>query len=166
MSIYTVAIIGCGSIGALKDDAYDSPTTDAVLTHAHAFYKHTRTTIAGFIDIDFDKAKRAADKWEGGYCSTINEQIFTINGIESPDIVVVATPTETHYNTLLEVLTLKPKLVVAEKPFCSSLKEAREIHDRYKSAGIPLLVNYTRRFDPITEDIINGLRTGDRKSVV
>lgn len=160
---FSVAICGCGSIGAIKQDVYDSPTTDAVLTHAHAFSKHPdiHKSIL-FIDNDIEKAVQAAVKWTkesfptSAYISYDNwkaRKLYT-------DIVVVATPTKTHKEVLFETLTHQPKLVVAEKPFCSNLKEAQEVHDRYAVAGIPILIDFIRRFDPIAADVFDELRAG------
>lgn len=162
---YTVAIVGCGSIGALKKDRYDNPTTGhsyedyinhVTLTHAHAFYDNPNTKIVEFVDADLDRAFTAGQKWrtKEGVCASTSIKT-------NPDIVVIATPTETHHDMLMQVLELRPRLVVAEKPFCSTLKEAQEVHDAYKKAGIPIVVNYTRRFDPVAADIFIGLRNGD-----
>jgi predicted dehydrogenase len=159
MSKYTVAIIGCGSIGALKDNAYDSPTTEAILTHAHAFHRHLDTEIIAFLDSDYSKAKQAMTKWDNGHCAP--DTGITDFGLSIPiDIIVVASPTETHWSQLLQVLALKPRLVIAEKPFCSSLKEAQEVHDAYANAGIPIVVDYIRMFDPVAAGIFDGLRDG------
>ena len=159
MKSYTVAIIGCGSIGALKDDTYDLLTTDAVLTHANAFSRHPDTEIIAFVDPDIEKAALAMWKWRVPDMYTCTEAMIGFNKI-CPDIVVVATPTETHYSVLMDVLKMKPKLVVAEKPFCSTLRQAEEVRLAYSFAKIPILIDYIRRFDPIQADIFNGLRDG------
>lgn len=155
MNKYTVAIIGCGSIGALKDSVYDRPDSDAILTHAHAFHAHPKTKLNWMIDRDVTKALNAAEKWQ---CSWGDGTAFLI--ADPVDIIVVATPTASHRDTLMRVLALKPKLVIAEKPFCSSLKEAQEVHDVYTAAGVPIAINYTRRFDPIAETVFADLGSG------
>jgi predicted dehydrogenase len=156
MNKYTVAIIGCGSIGALKGDYYDSPTTDAILTHAHAFHNHPDTESLFFVDSIFEKAKLASTKWDAvpiTYTGWAERKIYA-------DIVVVATPTHTHRDVLMEALTHQPRLVIAEKPFCSNLKDAQEVHDAYAKAGIPILVDYIRRFDPVGGDFFERIRDG------
>lgn len=160
MRKYSVAIVGCGSIGALKDSQYDRPGGEAVLTHAHAFWQHPGTELIGFVDADMEKARDARHKWAKDtayvYEDLTRERLYNTQ----PDIFVVATPTAAHRDTLMQVLALRPKLVVAEKPFCQNLKEAQEIHDAYAVAGIPVVVNYTRRFDPIAADTFDRLRSG------
>lgn len=157
---YTVAIIGCGSIGALKADEYDRPGGDAVLTHAHAFHAHPQTEIVAFIDNNVTRAIHACKKW-GGYSFESTHYMLHDASEIKPDIVVVATPTVAHYDTLRQVLALKPKLVVAEKPFCQNLKEAQKIHDVYAAAGIPVVVNYIRRFDAVTDGYLRAIKTGE-----
>lgn len=161
MNKYTVAIIGAGSIGALKDDQYDKPGGDAILTHAHAFHTHPETKILGFIDTDLSKAEQALRKWGGGWGRKIEDPIKQY-GV-TPDIIIVATPTETHERVLLDLLKLDPlpKLVVAEKPFCSTLKQASWVKAQYDNAGIPILVDYIRRFEYATMGILTQIRDGE-----
>lgn len=157
---YKVAIIGCGSIGALKDDAYDSPNTDAILTHAHAAYRHPRTNMRTFVDINEARAESSSVKWTNIWTNAI----VSISEMKkcgiSADIVVVAVPTEHHRLTLLDVLSLKPKLVIAEKPFCSTLQDAKDVATAYELAGVPLLVDYIRRFDFMHRTHMEALRDG------
>lgn len=157
MSKYTVTIIGCGSIGSSKSDVYDSPTTDAVLTHAHAFTKHPDTEIKALIDSDLDKAFAAGQKWRTPKGVLVADKI---NKIADADIVVVAVPTEYHETVMIDVLKLKPRLVVCEKPFCESLAQARYVHDQYAEAKIPIAVDYIRRFDAIAAPVFADLRAG------
>ncbi len=44
-SVYKVAIIGAGSIGALKDDGVDYLRSPNVLTHANAVTANPRTEL-------------------------------------------------------------------------------------------------------------------------
>jgi predicted dehydrogenase len=151
MNKYNVAIIGCGSIGALKLDKYDSPKTKNILTHAHACYNHPQIGKIGFFDTDLGKALKANNKWNGGYAAR------AILPSSDLDIVIVAAPTAVHYNILAEIARYKPGLVIAEKPFTTNWIDALNINTLYKSTGIPLLINYTRRFEPFHRRLKNDL---------
>lgn len=145
--IYKAIIIGCGSIGALKPDKYDSPKTANILTHAHAYHECVSTKLVGICDTDLDKMARAADKWGCVGYTSLEDSIIELE----PDIVSVCVPTKSHYDTLKCCIVhpvYRPKIVIIEKPFCSTTKEAKEIVDIYKEADIALLVNYTRRYVP------------------
>jgi len=142
---YSVAIIGCGSIGALKPDKYDSPETDNVLTWGHAFYNHPQFSEIVFIDIDRTKAEQAAKKWGGTSHTRLPLTLQTFK----PDIIVVALNTEKHFQTFLDITKIdnyKPKVVIAEKPFTNSTYQAQVISELYQRLEIPLIVNYHRRF--------------------
>ncbi len=65
MKQYTAAIIGCGSIGALKPDEYDHKEGKNILTHAHALYNNIQIKEIIFIDSDEDKMNAARMKWSG-----------------------------------------------------------------------------------------------------
>lgn len=145
MKTYSVAIIGTGSIGALKPDHIDFPGSANILTHANAVYTHTRTKLVALVDSDSEKVKRARTKWElaPGYFDVS----FACES-EHPDIAICAVPTENHYSILMELLTLSnpPKLMIAEKPFCQNLEEAEAIKKQSKISNVPIMVDYIRRF--------------------
>ncbi len=142
---YNVAIIGAGNIGALKDQNLDSPKTIKPLTHAHAIYNDSRFNLRIIVEPDQDKNIEACKRW-----GCIGTRFFTTlnqNNIY-PDIIVVASPTKTHYQVLMDILQLNelPKLVIIEKPFCWTMSEVSIINRLYKEQGITILVNYSRRY--------------------
>ena len=119
---YNAIVIGAGSIGALKQKGYDNKNSGNILTHAHAFYSHPDINLLGIVDIDLDKAKKAACKWECQYSNTIDN--FRDDKI---DIISVCVSTKFHFNCLENIIKYNPKFVIAEKPFCSNSKEAKKI---------------------------------------
>jgi len=142
MKKYNAIIIGAGSIGALKDDKYDSPKTKNVLTIAHAMYKNKYINIEAIIDSDFRKAVHAGCKWA---CPSSQDYDFPWKDI---DIVAVCTPTNTHNAVIKDVVKhIKPKIIIAEKPFCSNKKEAAEIVKLCRKNNIVLMIDYIRRYD-------------------
>jgi len=63
-------------------------------------------------------------------------------------VYIITTPDDSHYEYLKMALETDVKLVICEKPLCKTVAEAEEIVLLYKQKGIPLLVDYTRRFIP------------------
>jgi predicted dehydrogenase len=112
----------------------------------------------GFVDKDENKRLTAAEKWDALCC----EDISCFSSPASPDIISVCTPTETHERVLLDILKLNPlpKLVIAEKPFCENLQQASWVSNQYKAAGVPILVDYIRRFDLITAFTLDKIKNG------
>ncbi len=149
---FNVIIIGAGNIGAF----YDSPVSDAVLTHAHAFTKHKGFKLIGFIDSEIEKAKKAASIWGGSFYANI-EEAFNSSRI---DVVVVAVPDDFHYRILKDIFRFPIKLTSVEKPITKSISEAEEILKIYKNKDIGISVNYTRRFVPEFEKIKKEIREG------
>lgn len=134
---YKVLIVGAGTKGAF----YDRPGDEKVLSHAHAFTLNPAFEVVGFVDPDLKKAELACERWNAPMAYADGFEVR-----EPIDVVVVATPDKTHANVIEDFLQLHPKLLVCEKPFCTSLAEARMIKDYCDRAKVPVLVNYTRRF--------------------
>jgi len=141
----TAAVIGCGSIGALKPDKFDSPFGENILTHAHAFRVNPDVELVGVVDSDPARAKVAGEKWGCRHNTDYVEALLDWR----PDIVSVCVPTEYHLEVLLAIIRIpnyRPRLVIAEKPFCSRIGFALNVSHHYRQMGVPILVNYSRRF--------------------
>jgi len=136
---YKATIIGCGSIGAIKPDQFDSPNSNNVLTHANACWQNPSIELNGFFDININNFSLACNKWLD------IKPGKEFKPFES-DIYIIANNTITHKDSLLKVLEYNPELVIAEKPLGNNLAECQEIVNAYKKANVPLVVNYTRRY--------------------
>lgn len=149
---YNVLIVGAGNIGAFFDD----PSSEKILTHAHAFSDIEAFNLLGFVDLDKDRAKKAAKLWGTGAFESI-EEVFKLHTI---DIVCICVPDHCHYRILKKILNFPVKLVFAEKPLAKTLEEADEITKLYYKKKIKCLINYSRRFVPEFEKIRNEFLMG------
>jgi len=138
MEISTL-IIGAGKIAA----GLDSPVTDAVLTHAHAYQQNTKTKLLGFFDSNPEAAISAAQKWGGDPFFDLEKTLAK----HRPEIISICTPPSTRLGIIKNILKYPPKVIFLEKPLASNLEEAKEIVSLITEASIPCLVNYSRRFD-------------------
>lgn len=140
--IYSVTIVGCGSIGALKPKGFDK-IGGPPFTLAHAVFSNNRTCLTSLIDKDQRRQKLAQDKWG------VKEN--SSNPYES-DIYIVATNTENHYEVIKDYLDhydfdSGPKVLLLEKPVCLNLREIQAIYDRVDCTvfeSLTILVNYSR----------------------
>jgi predicted dehydrogenase len=139
-----VGIIGAGNIAA----GFDNPDSEAVLTHAHAILLEPRLELVGFFDVDREASFRATQKWGGA--SFNSAQALLDSGL---DVVVIATPDESHLSYLKMVANYKLKAVVCEKPLTQDIESARDIVSIFMEKHIPLLVNFQRRFDPVVLEL-------------
>lgn len=156
--MYNVLVIGAGSIGALKNSKYDSPNTKSIITWAHAAYANPNTNLVGIVDSDKEKAIEAAEKWS-------TQAYFNISSALSskPDIIIVATPTDVHWNTLFDVIhtsTSKKYTIIAEKPFCSNTQDAITISKMSEKKNIPIIIDYLRRYNKAIRDVKKALEDG------
>lgn len=124
-------IIGAGMMAG----GYDAPESEYVLTHAHAYKKHPDFNLLGFYDIDYDKAKEMALKWN---CQAFDSK----NNLPYADVISICTPDVNHVADCFEYSKLDPRLIFLEKPLAHTKHEAEIL----KNLNIPILVNYSRRF--------------------
>ena len=150
---YNVLIVGTGNIGAF----FDTPLSKDILTHAHAFSKLEEFNLLGFVDIDYDKAEKAADIWHVKAFKSV-EEAFKDNII---DVVSICVPDEFHFQIMKELLKYDIKLIFLEKPLAKTLSEGKKILSLYDDIDTSVLVNYSRRFvkefDNLKEEFNQGL---------
>lgn len=76
------------------------------------------------------------------------------------DILDIVTPPDTHLDFIGRALNAKPRAIICQKPFCTSLDEAREAVRLSDACGIPIIVHENFRFQPwyrtIKAEIANG----------
>lgn len=63
------------------------------------------------------------------------------------DAFIVATPTKTHFDVLMDVIAIG-KPIFVEKPITFTVEEAEKIYNTVKEKNIFLQVGFMRRFDP------------------
>ena len=149
----SVFLIGLGSI-AVKYDLADPSTLGK--THARAVDSHKDFILAGGYDpseknrLDFSRHynKMAFENLEHG--------LKKIN----PEVVVIASPTEKHLQSLEEILLWSnPRLILCEKPISLVLEDANRMVRLCVERNIPLFVNYSRNSEPSTFQIANAINT-------
>lgn len=135
-------LIGLGQIGMTYDLKLDSSA--AVYTHARAISLHPAFELISAIDPSPTQRLLFEKYFKRPAYAEIEDSLEA--GI--PSVVIIASPTETHSKILAEVLRLKPKAILCEKPLSFSLLEARKMVKDCENADVKLYVNYMRRVDP------------------
>lgn len=161
-----LCVIGMGQVGGLRNCNNDYPDSPAIITHCRAAYEAKKKgLIDKFYVCDNERTKifKAYTKWNASQGFT---SIFNIK--DKVDIFVIATPTNTHYKILENILKLKklPKLVICEKPFTGSLKEANDIKKEYDKRKIPIVINYVRNYCDEITDLAISLRNGFEGKII
>lgn len=149
-------IIGLGRIGMGYD--FDLTGESAVYTHARAIAVHPGFRLVGAVDVS--PGQRAC--FEQRYGVPAFDQVEVALQQLRPDVVVIATSSESHAAILAKVINVcRPKLVLCEKPLAYEVDKARGMVEMCEKAGIELFVNYIRRTDPGVVEIKRRLDRGE-----
>jgi predicted dehydrogenase len=152
MQTFSLLIVGAGKIGAF----FDTPGSEKVLTHAHAFSINPGFRLLGFVDADRQQAERAAEVWGGIAFDSIADAFAH----EKIDVAIMAVPDDYHYDVLAELASHPLKLVFAEKPLAWTTAMAEDIVELCREHGVVLALNYTRRFVPEFIDLRDRITSG------
>lgn len=134
-------LIGCGNIGAF----YDWETKD-IRTYVRAFY--SLGVKMSIYDPNHEKSVMVADRYGGRVLQRWDE--FPP---DSYDIVVVSSPTPTHFNYLKVLLSNPPRLIICEKPVDLDPDRLDKLKSLYNNNQAKVIVNFYRRFQPKMIDL-------------
>jgi UDP-N-acetylglucosamine 3-dehydrogenase len=84
--------------------------------------------------------------------------IAALRGLDF-DAAIVATPTATHRDVVLELVGMK-KHVLVEKPIASSYAQGREVLAAAEAAGVRVAVGHVERFNPVVRKLREVIRGG------
>jgi len=154
-------IIGLGKIG--MDYDLNVIGESPIYTHARAIVAHPKLRLLGAVDVSPEQRAR----FERRYRAPAFDQVELAMRELQPDIVTIATPSESHAHILSKVLDVcQPGVILCEKPLAYTLNEARQIVETCEKVGIDLFVNYMRRTDPGVNEVKRRLDTGEISSPV
>jgi predicted dehydrogenase len=160
---FRAALIGCGNMGSLYSGQALKP---GVYSHAHAYASHPDTELVAVCDTDGRNLEACASQWKVPGAFRDHQ---TMLKEATPDIVSICTPDQTHYSITLDTLeAASVRGILVEKPLALTLSDARTLVESGANRNIPVLINYSRRFDPAYEDlrqIIRGSSLGTIQTV-
>jgi predicted dehydrogenase len=126
---------------------YDLPEPGdrRICTHANALRAHPAFGQVVAVDSDAARRRTFENLYGGATYPTLREAL----GHHQPDVVVIATPTETHAEVVQVVLEHgAPKAILCEKPLAHEIKDAQRMIEACEARSVKLFVNYMRRSDP------------------
>lgn len=151
MTVYRAALIGLSWISIDPAVAASSPTLGSGIPYSHASAMAPIPEIQVVAGCDISAEARAAfldrwsERWPGIRAYERYEDLFAN---EQVDIVSVVTPDHLHVPVVLRAIEAGAKAIFCEKPLATSPAEAWQIVNAVKKAGIPVNINYTRRWAP------------------
>ena len=69
------------------------------------------------------------------------------------DLIIIASPTHQHLESLIYALRLKSEIIIIEKPITDSIESLKEIKNHISNIDKKVIVNYYRNFDDSYEII-------------
>jgi len=152
---YRAAIIGCGGIGFRYDQGRQ---VAGALTHFTAFEQSDDFELVAICDTDAGTREQIADQHGKRVYGDYREMLAQEKSL---DVVVVATPDETHEPILQVLAQYRPRLVFAEKPLALSPEAVTRLVEQYRQQGIGLVVNFYRRYTKELQELKILLDSGE-----
>ncbi|MCL2762506.1 MAG: Gfo/Idh/MocA family oxidoreductase [Treponema sp.] len=139
------AVIGLGRIASLleEDSLREKPCT-----HAGAIAANSGCTLAAGCDIDEERRRLFAEKWQVPVYADAAEMLR----LHQPQLAAIATHPDSHYHYCRLAADAGVPVVICEKPLADNLREARSIV-RLAEKGTVIVTNHERRY---SEDYIRA----------
>lgn len=112
-------------------------------THAGAILDNNDCLLVGGCDIDSLRCEAFSDSFGISHTYT---QFAELLEKTSPDILHIATPTESHYAIMQAALSSDVKLFVCEKPLVENSRVASRVAKWQRRGRIKILLNHERRY--------------------
>jgi len=133
------AIAGCGRIGSTLED---DPLREKPASHAGAV-RYAGKKLVAACDLNPARLALFSKRWKLSRVYPTLEQMLNENEI---DILIIATPPETHENLLRSASSFPLKAIILEKPLAHTIESARAVSELCTSRSLPLIINHERRF--------------------
>lgn len=164
-SVYTVGIVGCGRIASLlaRDKLRSHPCT-----HAGIFHDHPRTRLVAGCDIRASRRAQFSCDW-GVPAARVYADHYEFFSHERPEIVSIATYTESHAEIAIAAARNGARIILCEKPMARTLDEADRMIEVCRDEGALLVVHHERRWSAICREvrrIVHSGEIGEVRSVV
>jgi len=140
---YKAAVIGCGIIGVLAEA---DPKRIKPATHAGSFFRHPRIKLVGLCDISTETLKKVSKLFPG--VPTFTSAAEMIDCLK-PEIVSVATHSDTHYKFVKLATEGGARAIICEKPITRTIKEGKKMIEICKKNKTLLFIDHQRHFDSL-----------------
>lgn len=150
-----VAIIGCGEIAGLAGRIQG---IEVVRSHADAIARHEDFRLVAIVEPEDARRDVFGKTWNiSSLLSSLDELWQTDVAI---DLAVVSASTEAHPQILRLLSNANLRAVVCEKPVSLNVQTTANLVAAFEAKGIPLAVNYTRRWNVTFAEIAQQIASG------
>lgn len=120
--------------------------------HRDGWERIDEVEVIGIADHDIEKAKQTGHP----SFATLKDMLDTTH----PDILDIVVPPTAHAQAIRTALNHDLKLIICQKPFCTSLEEAKEMVALAQSKDTTLIVHENFRFQPWFRVIQSAIEDG------
>ena len=136
----TVAVIGLGGIGSRYE-------TDVLpRSHVASVLATPGLLLGAVVDTNHEAREAFRKQWPAAAKASVLSSLDELSGGKA-DVIALCTPVAGRSSLVEAALARKPRLLVLEEPMSSNAAEARAIAAIAERHGIPVRVNFHRRFD-------------------
>lgn len=112
--------------------------------------------LVGLCDTDSARAQGAA---QAAGCAAFDD-LQTLLRETTPDVLDLILPPDAQAQAIRTAVAAGVRTIICQKPFCTSLQEARDITDEVLHAGVQLVIHENFRFQPWYRCIRHALDAG------
>jgi predicted dehydrogenase len=128
-------------------------------THAGAIRDSEECLLVGGCDTDPRRCEEFSDAYGG---TPVYTRLTELIEETAPDILHIATPTETHFDVMEAALSSEIKLLVCEKPLVEHSRAALKVANWQRQGRMRILLNHERRY---SRDYLRAKRRISDKSL-
>ncbi|MHA7773806.1 Gfo/Idh/MocA family protein [Roseibium sp. M-1] len=120
--------------------------------HYDAWRRIPKVRLVGACDQDREKARATG--------LTAFGELDCMLKMSKPDLLDIITPPPTHFAAIKLAIEKGVKAIICQKPFCTSLDEAKLATDMADAAGVTIVIHENFRFQPWYRTIRQALDRG------
>ena len=144
------AIVGLTGIGGGRAPAVDGPLRwPRPMSHAGAYVAEPRTELVAVCDRREDAIAEFREDWPELDRVAAYRDFDELLDKERPELVSIATSDHLHADLTLAAVDAGVKAILCEKPIATTLSDADRMIRACADAGVPLSIEYTRRWAPL-----------------
>jgi predicted dehydrogenase len=154
MTILKAAVVGCGAVGSLYDEARHGLDPRS---HAGAYTQHPEIRLVAGADIDVARRDKFTKMWGARAYADYSEMLTC----EHPDIVSVCTWPDSHAEVTIASVKAGARVVFCEKPLADSLSNGLKLVQACEAEEVTLAVNHMRRWDRAHQQVRDFVARGE-----
>ena len=164
MDIFRVGIVGLTGIAAAPAPAGPSAVFAGQMPHSHAagYAVTPRTQVVAVCDLVPDLCHAFRTRWASTWGEIAAYADYReMLARERLDILSVVTSDDRHADIVVDAVQHGVKGIFCEKPIATSLADADRMIAAVERAGVPMVVNHTRRWRPQYHQARQMIRGGE-----